>query len=200
MSSLSIRLARPADAGDILSIYAPAVRGSSISFEWEPPTAEQMRDRVGSILNGGHPWLVCSEGPRCVGFAYSQQHRARAAYRWSAEVSVYVHADYVRRGIGRALYTSLFAILELMGFQNAYAGATLPNPASVGLHTALGFREIGVYRQVGFKHGAWHDVIWWARDLGTHPAVPPLPLTLVEAQSSSDWPRALATGVPFLKP
>jgi L-amino acid N-acyltransferase YncA len=200
MSSMTIRLARPADADDILSIYAPAVQGSSISFEWEAPTSAQMRDRVASILNNGYPFLVCGEGPRCVGYAYSQQHRNRAAYRWSVEVSVYVHQRYVRRGIGRALYTSLFAILELMGFQNAYAGAALPNPASVGLHTALGFHEIGVYRQVGFKHGAWHDVIWWARDLGTHPAVPPLPLTLVEAQSSSDWLRALGAGQPFLKP
>jgi L-amino acid N-acyltransferase YncA len=198
MPSVTIRLARSADADDIQAIYAPIVRDTPVSFEWEPPTAAEIRDRITKILNAGLPWLVCAEGSRALGYAYATQHRARAAYRWSVEVSVYVHERARRRGIGRALYTSLFAVLELQGFQNAYAGATLPNPASVGLHTTVGFREIGIYPKVGFKHGAWHDVIWWYRDLGAHPAVPPLPLTVAEAEASPEWAGALAAGLPFL--
>jgi L-amino acid N-acyltransferase YncA len=196
---MKIRLARAGDAEAVLAIYAPAVRDSAISFEWEPPSAADMRTRITTSLTNGFPWLVCADGQQCVGYTYAAPYRTRAAYRWSVEVSVYVHADAVRRGIGRALYTSLFAILELQGFQNAYAGATLPNPASVGLHTAVGFRQVGVYPNVGFKRGVWHDVVWWYRDLGSHPAVPPLTLNLVEAQASPDWPTAIAAGLPFLK-
>jgi L-amino acid N-acyltransferase YncA len=198
MPSVTIRLAHSADAEDIQAIYAPVVRTTPVSFEWEPPSVGEIRDRITATLSKGLPWLVCVEAGRVVGYTYASQHRTRAAYRWSVEVSVYVDTLAQRRGIGRALYTSLFAVLALQGFQNAYAGATLPNAASVALHTAVGFREIGVYPNVGFKHGAWHDVIWWYRDLGDHPAVPPLPLTLAEAEATIAWHGALAAGLPMV--
>jgi len=197
-SNVAIRLAVPADADGVQAIYAPVVRETPISFEWEPPSTPEMRDRIVSTLRDGLPWLVCADDDRCHGYAYAAHHRARAAYRWSVEVSVYVHAQSRRHGVGRALYASLFAVLELQGFQNAYAGATLPNPGSVGLHTAVGFREIGVYTNVGLKHGAWHDVIWWHRPLGSHPADIASPLTLTEAQTRPAWGPALAAGTRWL--
>ena len=95
-----------------------------------------------------------------VGYAYAGRHRSREAYQWSVEVSVYVAENQHRRGVGRALYTSLVECLRLQGFFHAYAGITLPNPASVGLHESLGFQPVGVYKDVGYKLGQWHTVGW----------------------------------------
>ena len=163
----NIRLATAGDAGPVADIYAPNVAGSIVSFESEPPGADEMRRRIEGTLEG-YPWLVCERGGRVLGYAYAGAHGSRAAYRWSVDVSVYVDGEAHRTGVGRALYTSLFAALRVQGFYNAYAGATLPNPASVGLHEAMGFRPVGMYRKVGYKTGAWRDVGWW------HLALPPM--------------------------
>jgi phosphinothricin acetyltransferase len=159
-----IRLAVPADAAGIAEIYRPIVESTFISFEVQPPGAEEMGRRIAATLEE-HPWLVCVHRGAIAGYAYASRHRTRAAYQWSVDTSAYVHADYRRRGVGRALYESLFPILIAQGFVNAYAGIALPNPASVGLHEAVGFRPVGVYRNVGYKLGAWHDVGWWERSL-----------------------------------
>ena len=133
-----------------------------------------MRGRLAKVLEP-YPWLVCEDGGEVLGYVYATQHRERAAYRWSVDTSVYVRQGRQRRGVGRALYTSLLAVLPLQGYVNAYAGATLPNPASVGLHEAMGFQPVGVYRQVGFKYGAWHDVAWFQRPLQPRRDRRPLP-------------------------
>ncbi|MGH7445077.1 MAG: GNAT family N-acetyltransferase [Longimicrobiales bacterium] len=145
-----IRLAGAADAAQIHAIYAPVVRDTVVSFELEPPGVDVIAARVRATLDAGFPWLVAEGAGRILGYAYASRHRERAAYDWSTDVSVYVHEDARRRGVGRALYTSLFAVLTLQGYHNAYAGATLPNPASVALHEAVGFREIGIYWSVGY--------------------------------------------------
>ena len=126
----AIRLATLDDAEQVQAIYAPYCH-TPISFETDPPTVEQMRGRLAKVL-GCYPWLVCEEGGEVLGYAYATRHRERAAYRWSVDTSVYVGQGRQRRGVGRALYTSLFAVLPLQGYVNAYAGVTLPNPASVG--------------------------------------------------------------------
>jgi L-amino acid N-acyltransferase YncA len=194
----TIRVATLEDVASILAIYAPIVRDTAISFELEPPTVQQMRQRITETLRGW-PWLVCDCGGAVVGYVYAGRHRARAAYQWSVDVSVYIQAQSRRTGIGRALYTSLFGLLELQGFRNCYAGITLPNPASVGLHETLGFQPLGVYRHVGYKLGAWHDVGWWQLALQTAPG-PPEPPTAFAAlqQTSPTWDAALAAGVPLL--
>jgi L-amino acid N-acyltransferase YncA len=198
-SGSRIRLATPEDAPAVQGIYAPAVRDTAISFEAEPPTAAEMRARITAILGAGLPWLVYEEADgRVVGYTYAARWRARDAYRWTVEASVYVHTDYQRRGIGRALYTSLFRILALQGYRTVVAGATLPNPGSVILHEQLGFRTVGVFRAVGYKFGVWHDVLWWQLAIGAHPVDPPVPLTLAEARESPGWSAALAAGVPLL--
>jgi phosphinothricin acetyltransferase len=109
------------------------------------------------------------------------------------DVSAYVRPDQQRRGIGRALYTFLLRLLPLQGYYNAYAGIALPNPASVGLHEAMGFRPVGIYRQVGYKLGAWHDVGWWQLPLQEHtkPAEPPLPLAV--AQETVEWQQTVSS-------
>jgi L-amino acid N-acyltransferase YncA len=197
-SPSSIRLATERDAEEIAAIYAPNVTDTIISFESEPPTADEMRLRIEGTLER-YPWLVCEYRGRLLGYAYAGAHGSRAAYRWSVDVSVYVHEEAHRTGVGRALYTSLFAALDLQGFYNAYAGATLPNPASVGLHESVGFRPVGVYRGVGYKLGAWHDVGWWQLPLRERVADPDPPADLPSVLGSEGWEAALASGLPLLR-
>jgi L-amino acid N-acyltransferase YncA len=156
-----VRPADPArDAAACAAIYAPYVRESAVSFEEEIPTVEEFAARIARTA-ATHPWLVCERDGAVAGFAYGARHRERAAYRWSADVSVYVDPAHRRRGIGRELYEALLAQLRAQRFQVACAGITLPNVASVGLHQSFGFEPVGIYRGIGWKAGAWRDVGWW---------------------------------------
>lgn len=193
-----IRLATGKDAAALADIYRPAVDESAISFELESPNTEEMARRVES-LNQRLPWLVCDVRSDVVGYAYASPHRDRPAYQWSVEVSAYVRDDARRAGVARALYTSLFAVLSLQGFQNAYAGITLPNAASVGLHMAVGFAPLGVYHAVGYKHGAWHDVEWLERPLALRELEPPPPTPLPLLADTPELCDAIATGIPLLR-
>jgi phosphinothricin acetyltransferase len=172
-----VRPATPADAGACAAIYAPYVEHTAVSFEERPPSVEEMRGRIESGLRT-HAWVVLEDeahgGRQVYGYAYAGPYKARPAYRWSCEVSVYVEQDHHRSGAGRALYLALFDRLVERGFVVAVAGMTLPNPASVGLHRALGFEDVGTWRGIGHKAGAWHDVHWMQRTLaGTgRPALP----------------------------
>ncbi len=165
MAGMEIRMARPGDGAGIQAIYAPVVAETATSFEYDVPDAAEMGRRVASRWPA-HPWLVAAEGERVLGYAYAGGFKDRAAYAWSTEVSVYIHPDARRRGVGRALYRALFALLRRQGYRRAYAGVTLPNAASIGLHEGVGFVPVGRYERVGWKFGAWHDVGWWQRPIG----------------------------------
>jgi phosphinothricin acetyltransferase len=165
MSAWLVRDANPdADAAACLAIYAPCVRETAISFEERVPTVEEFRDRIRAITLM-HPWLVLEVAGQVVGYAYASQHRSRSAYRWTAEVTVYVDPAYRGIGVGRRLYERLFERLRSQGFALVVAGITLPNDGSVGLHQAMGFEPVGVFRRMGWKMGSWHDVGWWQCDL-----------------------------------
>ena len=192
-----IRLATAHDAKAIAQIYAPIVAGTAISFELVPPTEAEMAARVSSTLVYA-PWLVCVRGGEVVGYAYASKHRERAAYQWCLDVSAYTHERCRRQGVGRALYTSLFALVRLQGYYAVHAGITLPNAGSVGLHEALGFRPVGVYRSVGHKLGAWHDVGWWQLALRERTGEPAPPLSVADAARSPEWEAALVAGEPLL--
>jgi L-amino acid N-acyltransferase YncA len=170
---MNIRLATIADAGQIRAIYAPYC-STPISFEATSPSSEEMEKRIAAILRT-LPWLVHEQDGVIDGYAYASVHNERAAYAWSVNVSAYVDARQHRRGLGRTLYARLFQILIELGYRNAYAGVTLPNPASVGLHTSFGFTPVGVYEQVGFKYGKWHDVGWYQKLLQPRTDNPPVP-------------------------
>lgn len=173
----TIRLVTENDASAVQAIYAPYVKDTIISFEVEPPDVNEMRSRIQKTL-AKYPWLVYEDETGVLGYAYAGVHNERLAYQWSTNVSVYVAARAHRRGIGRALYTPLFALLRLQGFYTAIAGITLPNDASTGIHQTMGFEPIGIYRKVGYKFGKWHDVAWLGMVLQPHAdnPVPPRPI------------------------
>jgi L-amino acid N-acyltransferase YncA len=161
-------LIRPADAAwdaaACAAIYAPSVTHGVASLEEVAPDAAELSRRI-SAVTAAYPWLVAELDAVVAGYAYASQHRTRASYRWSADVTVYVSDAHHRRGVGRALYAELFERLAQQGYHQACAGITLPNNASVGLHESLGFRPVGVYRQIAFKFGSWRDVGWWQKTL-----------------------------------
>jgi L-amino acid N-acyltransferase YncA len=162
---LQIRHADPArDAASCAEIYAPFVSDSAVSFEEEPPTAAEFERRIAATAER-HPWLIAEVDCKLAGFAYASRHRERAAYRWAADVSVYVHDAFRRRGVATVLYRTLLELLVRQGVRIACAGVTLPNEPSVSLHESLGFRPVGVYSRIGWKAGAWRDVGWWELEL-----------------------------------
>jgi L-amino acid N-acyltransferase YncA len=164
MAGPIIRDATSRDAQACAAIYALYVTDTAITFEADPPSSAEMGERIEAAART-HAWLVLEDEGRVVGYAYGRPFNARAAYRWTCEVSVYLEHGRRRTGAGRALYEALFARLVERGFRTAIAGMTLPNDASVGLHAAMGFERVGVLKRVGWKHGAWHDVAWVQRTL-----------------------------------
>jgi len=159
-----VRDATTSDAGACAAVYTPYVLGTAISFELEPPSAAEMARRIAAAQER-HAWVVLEDAGRVAGYAYGGPYKERAAYRWSCEVSVYLEQGRRRGGAGRALYQALFDRLAARGYRTAVAGMTLPNAASEGLHRALGFEPVGVWRRIGWKDGAWHDVAWVQRAL-----------------------------------
>jgi phosphinothricin acetyltransferase len=162
MSAPAIRPATAADAAGCARVYAPYVTDSCISFEYEPPAAEELAGRIAAA----HAWLVAEDAGDVVGYAYASRHKERDAYRWAADVAIYLAATHHGHGLGRRLYGQLLGVLPGLGLRTLCAGVAQPNAASDALHRALGFEEVGVYRRIGFKHGRWHDVRWWQLHLG----------------------------------
>ncbi len=150
------------DAPSVQAIYAPYVTDTTVSFEEVPPDIMEVERRIAAILPR-YPYLVAEEDGRVVGYAYASEHRTRAAYRTSVDVTVYVAPGAQRRGVARRLYSHLLPAAASLGYHAAFAGIALPNLASVGLPEAMGFEPIGIYREVGRKFDAWHDVGWWQR-------------------------------------
>lgn len=162
---MRIRSATPDDAEAIAQIYAPIVLETTISFEWVPPSAEDFRARIIKTL-AKYPWLVAEDSQaKVAGFVLASGHRDPPSYQWSVNTSVYIHGDHRGQGVGKRLYAELFRQLVELGFYQAFAGVALPNEASVALHTAVGFRHLGIYEKVGHKFGAWRDVAWFQREL-----------------------------------
>jgi L-amino acid N-acyltransferase YncA len=167
---MTIRDANPqTDAAACAAIYRPYVLDSPTSFEARPPTPEEMASRIAAA----HAWFVAEQAGVVLGYAYATPHRERAAYRWAADVTVYIDSRHHRSGVGRALYTQLFQRLRAIGLWTLCAGVTQPNDASNGLHRAMGFLPVGTYRRIGWEQGAWHDVMWWQLDLRLGEPGPP---------------------------
>lgn len=162
-----IRLAAEADSASILQVYTPYITDTVITFESKVPTITEFNERMANIQRK-YPWLVCEINNYIVGYAYASCYSEREAYDWSADFSIYLHPQYQRKNIGKALYFALIEILKLQGYYNAYAAVTIPNHKSEGLHESFGFKTIGVYQNIGYKFDRWHDVKWYGLNLKEH--------------------------------
>lgn len=189
---VTFRFATAEDAAALAAIYAPYCEQTAISFETMSPTPGEMTRRLVS-LSDRFPWLVAAADGQVVGYAYARPHHEREAYAWATETSIYLDRIVHRRGLGRALYQRLFALLKLQGYRTIIAGATLPNPGSIGLHEAMGFRPMGIFRQVGWKMGAWHDVAWMQLELQArvNDPSPPVPIRALRDEAAV---REILTG------
>jgi phosphinothricin acetyltransferase len=167
MAEISIRSAEPRDLPAITAIYAEAVRHGTASFELEPPDEAEMAKRYDALRASGHPYLVAELAGRIVGYAYAGPYRARPAYRFTVEDSIYLAPDIQRRGIGRALLDRLIVESEARGYRQMIAviGDSAQTP-SIALHAAAGFRMVGTFEAVGFKFGRWLDSVLMQRALG----------------------------------
>jgi phosphinothricin acetyltransferase len=124
-------------------------------------------------IASSHVWLLAESAGLPIGYAYGSRHRDRAAYRWAADVAVYIDSMYHRQGVGRLLYQQLFPRLRELGYWTLIAGVTQPNDGSDGLHSEMGFQSVGTFRRIGFKENSWLDVRWWQLDLRPGDVGPP---------------------------
>ena len=155
---MSIRAATEADVPAMLSIYDKFVRDTAVSFEYETPSREEFTARLRTHI-AVYPWLVYEENGAVLGYAYAGRAFERAAYAWNAEISCYLAESARRRGIGRQLYA------QIEGVRKVFAVVTSANAPSVAFHHALGYRDTARFSDVGFKHGAWYDVLWLEKQL-----------------------------------
>jgi L-amino acid N-acyltransferase YncA len=193
-----IRLATPDDASQIQAIYAPFCEHSPATFETQAPTIEEMSQRITKLLQK-YPWLVYEYNSEVLGYVYAAAHHERTAYQWSVNVSVYIHEKARRQGIGYGLYISLFDLLKIQGFYNAYAGITQPNLASMKLHESMNFQHAATYKNVGYKCDAWHDVIWLGLTLQQPILNPQFPISIQELSGRKEFSEALEKGLKVLK-
>jgi L-amino acid N-acyltransferase YncA len=167
MQKVIIRPAVPGDIGAITQIYADAVLHGTASFEIEPPDQAEMLRRQSGLLDNGYPYFAAAIGDVVAGYAYAGPYRARPAYKWSVEDSVYVAPDMHRKGIGALLLRALVAASAQRGYRQMIA--VIGDSAQIGsiaLHERAGFRHVGTLRSVGFKHGKWLDTVLMQRALG----------------------------------
>lgn len=162
--SISIRPVKISDADFCLSLYSKYVIGSAVSFELEAPSLEEFSNRIDTISKR-FPYLVAEENGALIGYAYASAYRDRAAYQWNVEVSIYVEEHKKKSGVATSLYNNLFAELERIQVCKAFAVIALPNDASVGFHSKMGFEKFAIYKKVGFKLNQWHDVLWMEKIL-----------------------------------
>lgn len=195
----TIRLATAFDSSAIAAIYRPYCEGSAVSFEQVAPDAVEIARRI-ATTSTQRPWIVLEDAGSVVGYAYAGPHNERWAYRWSVNTAIYISGTHQRRGAGRALYVTLFDLLRHLGYFRAIAGITLPNAASVGLHEAMGFELVGVYRDIGYKLGAWRDVAWYEAEIQPRVVEPQEPRSVREIVETPEWHEAIARGLARLKP
>lgn len=198
LNDKNIRLATESDSTSILQIYAPYITDTVITFEYQVPTMTEFSDRIANIKRK-YPWLVCEIKDNIVGYAYASRFREREAYSWSVDFSVYINPQYHRKNIGKALYFALFEILKLQGYYNIYAGVTIPNIKSESLHESFGFKAIGIYQNVGYKFGRWHDVKWYGLKINEHIQSPVKPKSIDEVSNTDEFKTIIEKAEQMIK-
>lgn len=174
-----IRFATVKDAVGILEIYGEYIKNTAVTFEIEVPTLSAFEERMERIMSQ-FPWLVCEIDGEIAGYAYASKHGERAAYRWSADLSVYIHEKFHRNHIASELYDEVIALLRKQGYYTVYAGVSTPNPKSEAFHRAYGLRCLGEFKNVGYKLGEWRGVAWYELPIAEYVKVPEEPRSIGE--------------------
>lgn len=183
LNGVVIRPASPEDAASLLNVYAPYVRETAVTFEYEVPSPEEFRERIERTLERW-PYLAAEAGGEVLGYAYTGPFKERAAYGWSAETSIYLRQDQRRQGLGRRLYGALEDLSRAQGVRNLNACIGVPaaegDPCltrdSLDFHARMGYRLVGEFHACGYKFGTWYNMAWMEKLLGDHPADPALVL------------------------
>jgi phosphinothricin acetyltransferase len=162
-----LRSASAADAAPICAIYNNYVETTTITFEEDAVTEQDMAQRIADVGAAKLPWLVLEVSDKVVGYAYATKWRARPAYRYSVESTIYLDREFAGRGLGRMLYSELLDQLRERGLHLVIGGIALPNESSVALHEKLGFSKAAHFTEVGMKFGRWIDVGYWELHLAT---------------------------------
>lgn len=149
----------------IAAIYNHYVENSVVTFEETPISAQDIQQRIALVQNDDLPWIVAIEGDKLVGYAYATRWKARSAYRYSVESTVYLTPAQQGKGVGTLLYQALISELKVLEINSVIGGITLPNPASVALHEKLGMKQVAHFEKIGYKLGAWQDVGYWQMNL-----------------------------------
>lgn len=178
MNHIEIKIASPSDAEAILNIYAPYIKKTAVTFEYEVPSVEEFRKRIVHTLKK-YPYLLALKGGEIIGYAYAGPLHVRAAYAWSAETSIYVKKDYKGKGTGRALYEALEYVLKKQNVINSNACIAYPEKEdqfltrdSVKFHSRLGYQKVAEFHQCAYKFGTWYNMVWMEKFLREHPQKP----------------------------
>lgn len=178
MNHIEIKIASPSDAEAILNIYAPYIKNTAVTFEYEVPSVEEFRKRIVHTLKK-YPYLLALKGGEIIGYAYAGPLHVRAAYAWSAETSIYVKKDYKGKGTGRALYEALEYVLKKQNVINSNACIAYPEKEdqfltrdSVKFHSRLGYQKVAEFHQCAYKFGTWYNMVWMEKFLREHPQKP----------------------------
>lgn len=172
--AVQLRVAAPEDAAALVDIYAPYVRDTAITFEYDVPSVAEFAGRIAHVLEK-FPYLVAENDGEIVGYAYAGAFHPRAAYQWCVEMSVYVKQDVRRMGVGRKLYDAMETILKLQRLTNVEACIAVPGTPdahltmdSVRFHEKMGYRMVGAFHQCGYKFDTWYDMVWMEKHIGEH--------------------------------
>jgi phosphinothricin acetyltransferase len=192
----TIRLVQETDAPELLNIYEPYIRETTITFEYDVPSITEFTERIRKI-SSEYPYIVYLVDEKIVGYAYAHRHMERAAYQWNAELSVYVSQSYLRHGVGKLLYSALIELLKMQNLRNVYGCVTFPNANSEKLHESFGFQRVGVYHNTGFKCGEWQDVVWFEKTIGNCGAEPQpfIPIDELDENKISELLKAIDSDV-----
>lgn len=172
--AVRIREATPKDAEALVEIYAPYVRETAVTFEYDVPSVAEFSGRIERVLEK-FPYLVAENDGEIVGYAYAGAFHPRAAYQWCAEMSVYVKQNARRMGVGQMLYDEMEAILRMQRLTNVEACIAVPSAPdahltmdSVRFHEKMGYRMVGAFHQCGYKFDTWYDMVWMEKHIGEH--------------------------------
>lgn len=194
MNNIEIKIAAPSDAEALLHIYAPYIKNTAVTFEYEVPSVEEFRKRIVHTLKK-YPYLLAVQGDEILGYAYAGPLHVRAAYAWSAETSIYVKKDHKRKGTGRALYEALEYVLKKQKVINSNACIAYPEREdqfltrdSVNFHSRLGYQKVAEFHQCAYKFGTWYNMVWMEKFLSGHPEKPDAFRTFEEVREElQEW-------------